>query len=119
VAIAAMTIAADFTWTGGGGGNADWDLCDNWNTCPSGGYPDDTNDDATIPDNGSSTWQVDIISEVVNTITIEGNVNFGVAEGENDPTVLATGGSEPAITIDAAAGDVTVTIGSGAALFVP
>jgi hypothetical protein len=77
-----VALGASFTWTGNGGDD-DWDTCGNWDACsqvPT--YPGSSNDDATI----SGTYDVDLINEEIDDLTVSGTVVFGDAAGD-DPVL--------------------------------
>jgi hypothetical protein len=106
-----MALASDYEWTEAV--NTAYDNCGNWTqpNPPACEYPDTTGDRAIFPWD-STPWTVALISESIGDLVIEGSVDF--SPKETDPTVLANG----TITIDAAGGDIEVTM-SGAALYVP
>lgn len=95
-----LMLGAAFVWDGGGA-NDTWSTVENWD-CPNepAGYPDDTGDDATIPFT-SGGYLVDLTTESINDLTIEGNVDFDTAGGATTLTVdsLIIDGSSNAIVV--------------------
>jgi len=60
-----------YTWDGSA--SDDWDNSQNWTASAGLGYPDDCSDDATIP---SGDWAIDLITETIDDLAIEGDVHF-------------------------------------------
>lgn len=80
IGTAAVVLGTDFTWTDDGTGHS-WSNPENWSG-PTGQYPDDTNDNATIPTTVEAGWQVDLTDESIDRLTIAANVDFSpVAAG--------------------------------------
>lgn len=109
---AVPVFAALWTWTGGGGANHNWDNCDNWNRpyldpC----YPSWDTDDVLIPTPSPyQAWTINLITEQIDTMTIEGSVHFAAAE--SSPALQVT-----ELSIDAPANhEVELTI-SGASIY--
>lgn len=99
---AALTLAADFTWTDGGSGNL-WSNSSNWFSTAVG-YPDGTDDDATIPANSVTVWTVELAEETIGDLDIHADVDFdGPAAGARldvkKLTLTAPVGSGITITI--------------------
>ncbi len=101
----ALALATDFTWDDGGQDHA-WDNGDNWDSCPYEPcpFPDDGNDNATIPYNSGNGWTVELKDYDIGDLAIEGDVDFtGSVELTTESMV-----------IDAADGDIVITMdGSG------
>jgi hypothetical protein len=112
VAAAAMTLGADYVWVGGGSSN-DWDDCGNWVAVSQPPcYPSTSGADALIPWN-EDPWEIELnTSEEIDIVTIEGSVDF--ISGDDTLTFIDNG-----LDIDAAEGDIEVTLQGGAYLFTP
>jgi hypothetical protein len=79
--LVAVATAALWTWTGSGGDDH-WDTCANWDRCSiAQEFPGD-GDDALI----EGTYDVDLIDETIDDLTVDGTVTFGDANGD-DPTL--------------------------------
>lgn len=103
---ATMVLGQSYYWTGNGVDD-DWSNNENWDCrgtcfCFQGdcGYPDDTGDDAWIPST-AGPFQVDLITEVIDDMTIDNDVDFGSETGS--PVTLTV----DSLTI---CGDSVVTI---------
>jgi len=86
--VVSVGFAGSFTWTGNGSDD-DWDTTANWTSSSCMGcYPDDTGDDATIPTPACCTgYAVNLITESIDDLTIEGDVDFSGASGDPVLTV--------------------------------
>lgn len=63
--------------------SGNWNTCSNWTLLagrPAACYPSVGNDDAIIPD-GGSTWSVDLVTVTIDDLTIEDSVDFGAVSG--------------------------------------
>ena len=99
--ISALVLAAGgSTWEWDGSGGTDsWSLCPNWTVLagmPQVCYPSTGNDDVIIPTAGSA-WDVDLITDTIDDLTIEDDVNFGADSGTPTLTVDSFSISGPAI----------------------
>lgn len=109
---ASPLVMLEYTWTGLGNDDLFDHWC-NWDTtgCPSEGVPPDgTDDNATIPastDNPAVAWSIDLTGDTIGDLTLEESVNFGA--GNVTPTL-----DVQKLVIDAASGEITLTIGESA-----
>ena len=120
VAAAAGMMRAEFTWTGAGVGDSYSEHC-NWHpptSCSlSAPFPDDPNDNAAFPWNGSGAWTVDLYSTLVSigTLTLEGSTDFVVVGDTNQPTRITAA----TLLIVPAQGDIEITSDGIAEIKVP
>ena len=111
LACTATCMGATFTWTAGGADD-DWDNTDNWfATGCLDCYPDDTNDDATIPYTAGG-YTVDLVTESIDDFAIAGSVDFYSASGGVPQTLTVQ-----SLSIGAASAETVITI-SGATISV-
>lgn len=99
---AAPSLLATFTWNGNGGDD-DWDTTDNWTSVGcSNCYPDDCNDDATIPYTGGG-WDIVAVAIQMDDLTISSSIDF-----------TGSGGSPPVLKADSitltGSNDIEITI---------
>ena len=75
--LATGALGISFTWTGGGGGDYSWDLCDNWDSCSPapGRYPNTTADDANFT---GGTFLVRFIDQllIIDDISFSGGADI-------------------------------------------
>ncbi|MCC7293699.1 MAG: hypothetical protein IT449_16700 [Phycisphaerales bacterium] len=83
-AVAPVPMRATYTWTGNGS-NDRWDNIANWSYV-GGGYPDDCNDDAVVPF-VSGGYDVVLITESIDDLTMEGSLDLTAASGDDTLTV--------------------------------
>ena len=70
-----MMLRASFTWAGHGSDD-NWDTPGNWlSACCSGTYPDGHHDDANVPASESG-FTINLITEAIDDLSIEGDVDF-------------------------------------------
>ena len=96
---AGLMMGANFVWDGGGV-NSLWSTVQNWDclTEPCA-YPDGTNDNAKIPFT-SGGYTVDLITEQIGTLTIEGDVDFGGGNVTLDVATYTIDATESAVDVD-------------------
>ena len=108
-AAALMVRGPVFIWTDGGSGHA-WNVVANWDFGV--GYPSSTAHGAVFPSVDLSPWAVDLTTETIGQLTIEGNVDFDTAGGT--PTLdiqrLVIVGDTNADTVITIAGGAKITI---------
>lgn len=66
-----------FTWTGSGA-DTKWNTTGNWSTPGGTGYPDDCNDDASIPYTAGG-WDIALVEVQIDDLTISSSVDFTAA----------------------------------------
>ncbi len=100
LASAAAPALAAFTWSGAGADD-DWDNCENWvpDNDPCSTYPDDTGDDAVIPEAGSP-WTVNLVTESIGALTINGDTDFTGDDLTTTSVTFSAGDSGLTVTFD-------------------
>ncbi|MCG3126983.1 MAG: hypothetical protein CHACPFDD_01839 [Phycisphaerae bacterium] len=102
-------LAATFAWTGGGADD-DWDTCANWTvTGIPACYPSANGDDVSIGYNASG-WSVNLIAEQIDDFTIDSDVAFDSATGDDVTLVAST------VTIAATNGESIVTVSNDSSI---
>lgn len=111
IAAAVTLAAAQFVWKGAGSSPNVWNDCDNWayTGSPSECYPSEGADEVLIPWNAGG-WDVYLVDGEIGEMTVESSVDFIAT---TDPTTFSNAG----LFLDAASGELTVTM-TGAALLV-
>ncbi len=111
----------DLTWSGNGGPtNRSWSWPCNWahRIClPNGPIPDEADDKATFPWNGSGAWTVDLfeVEVSINSLTIDGSVDFLVVPDVPNPFRITT----DTLWITPTTGDIEITMTGDAEIKVP
>ena len=104
---AASFMRASYTWSGADPTD-EWKPDCNWHPgpiCSDDGedYPDGTDDDATFPTNGGTTWDVELIDETIGDLTILESVTFtspsGVPVTMEVTKLVITGGTSSDTTV--------------------
>jgi hypothetical protein len=111
VLAAGLSLASDYEWTQSV--STAYDDCDNWAqpNPPACEYPDSASDRAIFPWDNGQDWTVLLIPETIDELVVEDNVDFT----SDDETVTFAA----KVTVDAAEGDIEVTIGNTTIIAVP
>lgn len=113
ILLGAVTVglvwADSFTWAGLGDDDM-WSNCENWDTeCT---FPDDQTDVATIPTNSGTAWDVELVEEAIDELTIKESVDFTT---DTDPVELLL---NKLTIVGPSSGEITITFASDATVHV-